>query len=587
MIRTPMKRRNKRKRKEKVRRVSEEERKVSEEEWRVSEEERRGSEEERRGSEEERRGSEEERRGREEEESAPEPVRTSVEHIKNLQTEETTDDEEWSLVGSPEVSDLTQKLSKLPFLYVQAEVIRRAGGINMLADTCSDLTDEEAETLRESARKIIAYTVEMTIRALPIISMERRIEILEAENKALQKQLAEPTAMDVDSNARRLDELEQKLDVYQSLIRETDEYYEGLEKVVSSAPIAERTETEVSDPQVSREVPEEGKATAMDCQSAGKKAAKKKNKKKAEKRQSKKITPGIEEKSSMEAPEQSSEDKKTRNRKLALPRRPRTSAVTITIKKGIAKSYAEVLATARDNIHLTEVGIESIKMRKAITGGVILEVPKDQKREKASALATQLTKVLDPNLIRVAAPYRTAEAKVVKIDISATIDEIRETLAQKGGCKVEDIQLGKLRISKDGLGSVWTRCPTDAMRKLVQAGKITIGWSVAKIETFERRPLQCFRCLEIGHVKKTCTSKENREHLCYRCGISGHLAKECTAINPKCPLCKALGAPTDHRMGGPSCISSKKGMKAAARKPEKTVETFRLGKWKPNALSAN
>ncbi|XP_068986210.1 uncharacterized protein [Bombus flavifrons] len=564
MIRTPMTRRNKKKKKEKVRR----------------------------GREEETRGREEETRGREEEESASEPVQTDVKHITNLETEETTDEEEWCLVGSPKVSNLAEKLRTIPFMCVQAEVIRRAGEISMVAKTCSDLTDEEAETLREAVRYIIASTIEMTIRALPIISMERQCEVLEAENKTLRKQLSERScfpAMDVDSNARRLDALEQKLEVFKLLVREIDEYYENSneEEEENSAPIAKRTETEVSDPQVSRVVPGEGKADAMDCQSAGKKATGKKNKKKREKRQSKKITPGIKEKSSMEAPEQSSEDQETRNKKLALPRRPRTSAVTITIKKGTAKSYAEVLATARHNIQLAEVGIESLKMRKAITGGVVLEVPKDIKREKATALAARLTKILDPNMIRVAAPYRTAEAKVVKIDVSATIDEIREALAQKGGCKVEDIQLGKLRTSKDGLGSVWMQCPVGAMRKLAQAGKITIGWSVAKIETMERRPLQCFRCLEIGHVKKICTSKENREHLCYRCGISGHLAKECTAINPNCPLCKALRAQADHRMGGPFCFSWKKGMKEATRKSEKTIETFRLGKWKPNAPSAN
>lgn len=511
----------------------------------------------------------EEGRGREEEESASEPVQTDVKHTTSLETEETTDEEERCLVESPKVSDLAEKLHTFPFMCLQAEVIRRAGEIYMVAKTCSDLTDEEAETLREAVRYIIAGTIEMTIRILPIISMHRQRAVPEAENKTLRKQLSERSccpAIDGDSNARRLDALEQKLEVFKSLAREIDEYYENsneeLEKVVSSAPIAKRTETEVSDPQVSRVVPGEGKADAMDCQSAGKKATGKKNKKKTKKRQSKKITPGIEEKSSMEAPEQSSEDKETRNRKLALPRRPRTSAITITIKKGTAKSYAEVLATAKDNIQ---------------------EVPKDIKREKATALAARL----DPNMIRVAAPYRTAEAKVVKIDVSATIDKIREALAQEGGCKVEDIQLGKLRISKNGLGSVWTRCPVGAMRKLAQAGKITIGWSVAKIEAIERRPLQCFRCLEIGHVKKTCTSKENREHLCYRCGISGHVAKECTAINPKCPLCKALRAQADHRMGGPFCVSWKKGMKEATRKSGKTIETFRLGKWKPDAPSAN
>nr|XP_033198138.1 uncharacterized protein LOC117161039 [Bombus vancouverensis nearcticus] len=74
------------------------------------------------------------------------------------------------------------------------------------------------------------------------------------------------------------------------------------------------------------------------------------------------------------------------------------------------------------------------------------------------------------------------------------------------------------------------------------------------------------RCLEIGHVSKTCTSKEDKGHLCYRCGKPGHQAKACTAASPKCLLCEALEAPSVHRMGGPACPPPpKKGTKGATR----------------------
>ena len=482
------------------------------------------------------RGEKEVTRGREEEKSTPEPVQAGVKHITSLQTGTMTSEKMWSIVRNPDVT--AQDLQAVPFMYVQAEMIRRAGEISMVAE-CSDLAEEDAEILRKAARTIVTCAVEVTIRALPMIVMERRLEILEAENKALRNE-----------DIRCFDTMQQMLTEFCcSLTRVGEER----EKEVSSGLIARRTETKVSDPQVPREVPGEGKAAAMDRQTVEKKATGKKNRK----RQSKKITPQIEKK--RKAPQRRSENKKKRNRKLALPRRPRTSAVTITINKETDKSYAEVLATVRNNIDLDKIGIKSINMRKTMTGGVILEVLEDQKREKAAALAAQLTKILDPDLIRVATPYRTAEARVVHIDISPTADEIKEILAQEGGCKVEDIQLGEIRISENGLGSVWMRCPVEAVRKLIQLGKVTIGRSRAKIEAIEQRPLQCFRCLEIGHVKKSCTSKENREHLCYRCGIPGHLAKECTAAKPKCPLCKSRGASATHRMGGSFCTFSRKG----------------------------
>nr|XP_033199900.1 uncharacterized protein LOC117162154 [Bombus vancouverensis nearcticus] len=138
-----------------------------------------------------------------------------------------------------------------------------------------------------------------------------------------------------------------------------------------------------------------------------------------------------------------------------------------------------------------------MRMRKTITGGVILEVPEDRGREKAAALAAQLTRALDPNEVRVATSFRAAEARVSLIDIAATKAEIQNTLARESGCKPEDIRLGEIRPARNGLGTVWIRGPASAVRKLAQAGKVAIGWSTAKVEAIERRPL-----LEIHGCKR-------------------------------------------------------------------------------------
>ena len=89
-----------------------------------------------------------------------------------------------------------------------------------------------------------------------------------------------------------------------------------------------------------------------------------------------------------------------------------------------------VLAAARGSIPLAEVGVKALKTRKVMTGGVVLEFSDDQKREKAAALAAQLTRILNPGKVRVAAPFRAAEASVVGIDISVTKEELREILGK-------------------------------------------------------------------------------------------------------------------------------------------------------------
>jgi hypothetical protein len=107
-------------------------------------------------------------------------------------------------------------------------------------------------------------------------------------------------------------------------------------------------------------------------------------------------------------------------------------------------SYAEVLATARGKIPLAEVGIEAIKMRKAMTGAIILEVPGYKDRKKASTLATRLSQILDPATVRVAAPTRMAELRVVGIDVSVDKEELRDALALAAGCGDADVQVGEI-----------------------------------------------------------------------------------------------------------------------------------------------
>jgi hypothetical protein len=82
-------------------------------------------------------------------------------------------------------------------------------------------------------------------------------------------------------------------------------------------------------------------------------------------------------------------------------RSPRTSAVTLTLSEGAKMSYAGVIATTRRSIPLTEIDVKSVGMRKAVTGAIVIKVPGDKGREKASQLATHLSKVLDPKTVKV------------------------------------------------------------------------------------------------------------------------------------------------------------------------------------------
>ncbi|RLU15087.1 hypothetical protein DMN91_012974 [Ooceraea biroi] len=77
----------------------------------------------------------------------------------------------------------------------------------------------------------------------------------------------------------------------------------------------------------------------------------------------------------------------------------------------------------------------------------------------------------------------------------------------------------------------------------------------------EPRPLQCYKCLEVGHVQQRCPNQTNRGDRCYRCGGTGHGARNCPAEAPHCPLCTDLGRPAGHRLGGPACARNHSGRK--------------------------
>jgi hypothetical protein len=261
-----------------------------------------------------------------------------------------------------------------------------------------------------------------------------------------------------------------------------------------------------------------------------------------------------------------------------LPRAPRTSAVTLTISEGAKTSYPDVVAAARRTVELHDIGVDAVHMRKAVTGAIVIRVLGDKDKCKASRLATRLAEILDPTAVKISAPTRTAELRLVGIDISVNKDELRELLASATGCGGSQIQVGEIGISRGGLGSAWVRCPVAGARKLAQAGKIKLGWSIARVIAIPKRPLQCYKCLEIGHVRATCTSAVDRSHLCYRCGSSGHRARRCPAAGPKCPSCESLGVPVNHRMCGAACAPPKVKRKRPTRRPAAETQEENIAK---------
>lgn len=191
-----------------------------------------------------------------------------------------------------------------------------------------------------------------------------------------------------------------------------------------------------------------------------------------------------------------------------------------------------------------------------MSGNLIIEIAGPDNHLKADKLADKLKSTLagEATVIR---PTKTGELLLRGIDESITADEVITSISNLGGCTLDQIKLGSLKIMRNGLGTVWARCPLEAAIKLAELGPIRLGWTCISVELLQARKLQCFKCMEFGHVKTKCTNEIDRSTLCYKCGQNGHIARDCIEP-PSCVLCREKGYDSKHRIGSSTCLATTK-----------------------------
>ncbi|XP_063624757.1 uncharacterized protein LOC134796497 [Cydia splendana] len=230
---------------------------------------------------------------------------------------------------------------------------------------------------------------------------------------------------------------------------------------------------------------------------------------------------------------------------------PKTAAVVVALKPEAKESYASVMLRATQAFRLEEIGLEHINVRKTADGARILEVAGADNGRTADALKVRLEAAIG-DVARVYRPVKMARLRVSGLDETATPEAVAKAIAAKGGCSHANIRVGDIRIGYSGAGSALVQCPIEAASAAASAGRATIGWSSARIETLEPEVLRCFKCLGIGHTRGTCPSSVERSDLCFRCSKPGHRGAACQA-EAFCAVCHQAKLPAGHRMGGFSC----------------------------------
>lgn len=232
---------------------------------------------------------------------------------------------------------------------------------------------------------------------------------------------------------------------------------------------------------------------------------------------------------------------------------PKTAAVVISARSG-EFSYSDALKKARENISLTEMGINKPKLRVTVNGDRLIEIPGSDGAKLADELASELRKIFKDEA-HVTRPYMKGELRLIGLDDSVSSGEITEVVAELGECKPGEIKVGLLRPMFNGLRSAWVQCPLAAAVSISSQARVRIGWSMIRVELLRAHPLQCFRCWEFGHVRRSCKAELDRSKNCFRCGRADHVARSCQEA-PFCVLCADKNRRSDHRLGSASCPAS-------------------------------
>lgn len=233
----------------------------------------------------------------------------------------------------------------------------------------------------------------------------------------------------------------------------------------------------------------------------------------------------------------------------------KTPAVEKIIIKSGGESYADLLKKIKEKTNIgEEEGI--VRAIKRVRGNDVMLVLNGD-REKAELVSKAIK-----DGANLQATYRKNEVIMHVTDIDTTMkeEEIKEGIKKHlTSLNDVDVKIMSIRPTKDGNQTATLAVTKEAAKTLEGIGRVKIGWVNCRI----RRRLnmqRCYRCLEVGHLRKGCNKPDRSEH-CLKCGKPGHKQKDCQE-QEFCVACEKPG----HRADQTKCPAFRKMLQVEQRK---------------------
>lgn len=256
---------------------------------------------------------------------------------------------------------------------------------------------------------------------------------------------------------------------------------------------------------------------------------------------------------------QNAESNWTKVKPRARKRAKREKPDALVIHGGEEK-FADILKKVKNEPRLEELGNNVRSIRKTVKGDLLLELNKScdpNISQYHGAIVETLGKGVE---VRQLTQEMLIELK--DLDEITTKEEVYDAITKQcESLKTFPLTvIRSLRMSYGGTQTALISLPMQAARKLLDAGKIRVGWTSCRIRE-KISPTQCYKCMHFGHIAQTCKSNDNWAKRCYKCGAEGHVARACDGL-PSCTLCKDKNMEnTKHPTGSRVCPSYQTAVK--------------------------